>query len=669
MSKIQVFDEPIRNPAGDLLGMEAYAEKLADYLRQIKPPFTIGIYGEWGSGKTSFVSLLRYFLTQATTSNPAPGGSSARNVKFITISAWPHTTADTLWRALIIQIAKGLYNISGELAVSAQETQPPQPSSDFFSWFTDLFTEKRLVLWQSPATNQPQSQQERDQAEYDKLIATLDGTSYGSVSRDTEQQLQINQEVALMAIVNAAIGALGAISPLVAAFQGFLGPKSKYDLSDLLHKEKNKATRQAIESVQEFKEVFRGLFDKKAGQYDQVLVFIDDLDRCLPDVALDILEAIKIFLDEVNCIFIVAADENLIGQGLRLRYRDLLASDNNKQTQDFFARKGQEYFEKVIQFGIRVPPRTPEQIQTFVALQFPEWIVATDIIQTAVGSNPRRLIQHCNLLSYQNEVAAITEGTQVATQQLDLCDKMIALYALYAQDKSGHTLINQLLPTPADYLNLMRGLEERFLRDPESQAQDGRPANPVYNELLEIGLAFPAIVKVFQEWKPLFASADEFEVATFLSFVDIAPAPETLQISLYTQDKVVMRILDAIKSEVLQDSPLESPHIGVPEKQSNAQRFNFKNIRTLFIEGFNDDELRRLCYDEPNFRPVYEQLTVGMGKANVIDKLIEYAERKELIEMLLALAKEHNPAKYEKYQPYDNLTASFTRSGGTHEKS
>ncbi|MCB0171441.1 MAG: hypothetical protein KDJ97_12890, partial [Anaerolineae bacterium] len=94
------------------------------------------------------------------------------------------------------------------------------------------------------------------------------------------------------------------------------------------------------------------------------------------------------------------------------------------------------------------------------------------------------------------------------------------------------------------------------------------------------------------------------------------------------------------------------------ETSPNAQNFNLKNIRTLLNEGFTDDELRRLCFDEVAFKPVCNQLSSSMGKDKIVDKFIEYAERRELMERLLDLAKEHNPEKYRKYQPYRNLTDS-----------
>jgi len=45
-----------------------------------------------------------------------------------------------------------------------------------------------------------------------------------------------------------------------------------------------------------------------------------------------------------------------------------------------------------------------------------------------------------------------------------------------------------------------------------------------------------------------------------------------------------------------------------------------------------------------------------------VQALLEYAERKELIEILLNQAKESNPVKYERYKPYDITTGLFQPS-------
>lgn len=91
-------------------------------------------------------------------------------------------------------------------------------------------------------------------------------------------------------------------------------------------------------------------------------------------------------------------------------------------------------------------------------------------------------------------------------------------------------------------------------------------------------------------------------------------------------------------------------------------RYNFENIRTLLTEGFTDEELRRLCYDVPDFRPVYDSLARQTGKAEIVDRLIEHVEAKLLIEILLTLAKKRNPARFEKHQPYYNITDSSEQS-------
>lgn len=100
-----------------------------------------------------------------------------------------------------------------------------------------------------------------------------------------------------------------------------------------------------------------------------------------------------------------------------------------------------------------------------------------------------------------------------------------------------------------------------------------------------------------------------------------------------------------------------------------AQGFNLRNIRTLLTQGFTDEELRHLCYDNPEFRPVYEQLAQVTSKGGIVQELIEYAERKELMETLLAVAKELNPARYEKLQPYYGIHIEPAPSSGIPGKS
>lgn len=84
-----------------------------------------------------------------------------------------------------------------------------------------------------------------------------------------------------------------------------------------------------------------------------------------------------------------------------------------------------------------------------------------------------------------------------------------------------------------------------------------------------------------------------------------------------------------------------------------AQQYYLRNIRKLLEDGFSEKELRnKLCFDEPTFRAVYQQLATVTGKDVIVQHLLEYAESKSLLDELLAWAKSENLAKYEEFQPY-----------------
>jgi hypothetical protein len=402
--KAQIVDAPVRDPDDDLLGTAPYAQTLAEFIYTIEPPFTVGIYGEWGSGKTSFVNFVEHFL-----GTDAPQGVPA--ALFVSFSAWPYRTSDELWRALILKIARKLLlgdaedGKDGKSAMAPPPgTVPPSPVPDqdataegerrpgdggrsgFLKWLSS----DALVLRPGPPETGPR-------AEYARLVARLDAM-HGGVGKGS--QPQVDPEQLGLTLANAAVAALASVSPLAAAARRVLGLPSGVDTARLIPRERNEATRNRIQSMEEFRAAFRELFEHAVPRNERLVVFIDDLDRCMPDAALDLLEAVKNFLGEVRCVFIVAADRELIGQGLRLRYRDLVAAGGGEAAAAF-AQKGQEYFEKIIQLGIHVPQRTSDQTHNFIAAQFPQWLPATDIIQAAAGTNPRRLKQYCSWLQYR----------------------------------------------------------------------------------------------------------------------------------------------------------------------------------------------------------------------------------------------------------------------------
>lgn len=110
-------------------------------------------------------------------------------------------------------------------------------------------------------------------------------------------------------------------------------------------------------------EAFRKEFDellKKAG-INQLVILIDDLDRCLPDTAIETLEAVRLFLFTSNTAFVVAADEAMIEYSVRKHFPDLPESTGPRD----YARN---YLEKLIQVPFRIPALGDVETRSYVTL-------------------------------------------------------------------------------------------------------------------------------------------------------------------------------------------------------------------------------------------------------------------------------------------------------------
>jgi predicted KAP-like P-loop ATPase len=51
-------DNPIESEEDDSFGHLEYVDILAEIILNVNPPWHVGIFGEWGSGKSSIINLL-----------------------------------------------------------------------------------------------------------------------------------------------------------------------------------------------------------------------------------------------------------------------------------------------------------------------------------------------------------------------------------------------------------------------------------------------------------------------------------------------------------------------------------------------------------------------------------------------------------------------------------
>ena len=93
----------------------------------------------------------------------------------------------------------------------------------------------------------------------------------------------------------------------------------------------------------------------------RLVVLIDDLDRCLPVTTISTLEAIRLFLFLKNTAFVIAADESMIRHAVGQHFEGL--GDEDLIT---------NYFDKLIQIPIRVPPLGTQEVRAYMMLLFIE---------------------------------------------------------------------------------------------------------------------------------------------------------------------------------------------------------------------------------------------------------------------------------------------------------
>ncbi|HLG17235.1 MAG TPA: P-loop NTPase fold protein [Blastocatellia bacterium] len=89
----------------DWLDINGEVDRFAKLLvaEKVDPPIAIGLFGNWGSGKTFFMGLLRNRIKEITTGDP----TYAANVAQIEFNAW-HYVDTNLWASLAVHIFEGL---------------------------------------------------------------------------------------------------------------------------------------------------------------------------------------------------------------------------------------------------------------------------------------------------------------------------------------------------------------------------------------------------------------------------------------------------------------------------------------------------------------------------------------------------------------------------------
>lgn len=476
----------------DFLNFTELADQVATLATtQALLPISIGIFGSWGTGKSTVLKLVRDRI-------PGDGPGAPVVVHF---DAWLYQGFDDA-KAALMEV------ISYELIALAKRKETFVEKAKAFAGRINYFRGLGLVadFGLGMALGIPPGLLTSAGSAVSALIsgAGVSGDEYDKVKKDA--------------------GALA---------KGFGG---------LLKPEERKTPPEEIKAFRaEFAELLEGLDTS-------LVVFIDNLDRCLPDTAIGTLEAIRLFLFMERTAFVIAADEDMIRHSVAKHFDD----PNSAHVRD--------YLDKVIQVPLRVPQVGVDELRAYmyslmVADAAPDKLPTVqarllDALQTSwkggkfdraeidqlagapaelrndlavadrlapilatapnVQGNPRIVKRLLNAVSLRRAM--------VGKRQMNVDLATLAKLAVFERCTDGPATLTL-------YRLVMEGEDAEKLLMPPSKGKGAAPALPT---------AWAAHAEFIEQWRamePIFSDAKALRPAVFLSRDVMAPAPSRTGLS------------------------------------------------------------------------------------------------------------------------------------------
>ncbi|MCT7649516.1 KAP family NTPase [Aliarcobacter butzleri] len=289
----------------DFLNYEMHANLIKEYVTNPHLlPLTIGVFGDWGSGKSSIMRMLEQKL------------ESDEKILTIYFNSWLFEGYEdakvSLLENIILELSKG-------------KTLSEEAKSKVLQLLSRI----------------------------DFLKLTSDGVKkYGKNVID--------------------IIATGGIGTAIEAGFSMLNKDKvetlkNIDISTLDKYIKDEQENTSKTTIKSFKDDFAKLIELTA--YDSVVIFIDDLDRCLPERVIDTLEAIKLFLSVDNTAFVIGADERILKHSISMHLK-LHTFNNDSEYLHNTQQIVTDYIEKLIQIPYRIPKLSASEIETYNNLLF-----------------------------------------------------------------------------------------------------------------------------------------------------------------------------------------------------------------------------------------------------------------------------------------------------------
>lgn len=288
----------------DMLAYEPYAELIFDIATSERlNPLTIGLFGNWGSGKSTLLSLVDEKIKEKV---------EEPKVISITVNAWMFEGYDDAKTALMDSIVR-VINENESIAEECKNGIGELIKKINWIRVGGALAKKGIPLAFSAATGNPMP----------AIMSSIESIKNIDLSKKEEIEKIENN---------------------ISKLKGFL--------------KEDEPKESIVENIRTFRVEFEKLLEDS--EIENLIIMIDDLDRCTPDRILETLEAIKLFLSVKNTTFILAMDEDVITYSVKRKYPPLNQGGEIDVSKD--------YIEKIIQLPIKLPELSEIDIKNYILL-------------------------------------------------------------------------------------------------------------------------------------------------------------------------------------------------------------------------------------------------------------------------------------------------------------
>lgn len=421
----------------DFLNFSDFRPALKEIIESAQTPLTIGLFGPWGSGKTSLLDMLRSDLQ----------AEMGENVRTVWFTAWKYDREDALWRAFILRVLDALYP-PRERPTSKNDYQYKANQAQYEEW--DRQIEKLDRLQES-------------------VYRPVDWQEIGALTVNWLQLIKESKEGALELAEN--LPGIGIVGKILKVLLGEKGPDSdRGGVVAGIQREIQDHHREQLTSMEQFETTFGEVLREILGEEGRLVVFVDDLDRCLPEKAIEVLEAIKLFLEAPGTVFVLGMDREVVQRGVETRYGSLLQYAKSEGRD--FPISGDTYLQKIIQIPFHLPPLAVEDMDDFLAKLEPESAVGSldeltrRVFARGLYPNPRQAKRCLNIFRL---LRAIAEQRQKRPDEEGGLPEGGIAWPLLAKTVVIQTQYPELYQLWRRYPTIVQTLEERYARLPSNE--------------------------------------------------------------------------------------------------------------------------------------------------------------------------------------------------------